>query len=187
MTHIDWFAVECAVTGTPMRLNAAEQRAAVRRLTDKMRPLAACAPQTGNTITLDDVAALIGCSDRQVIRLKVELPDADEQKCPVCRQQMWVWHNGVIEPHPDALNIECPASNTAPSEGDWEYQTALKVMWLARRLRAGDVTGVWNHISGLTDMARRQLLVASLAGVEETEDPFSWLANRSKEEEDNAA
>ncbi len=44
-------------------------------------------------------------------RLKDELPRAERQTCPVCREPMWVLDEGKVEPHPDSLMEQCVMSD----------------------------------------------------------------------------
>jgi len=85
--------------------------------------------------------------------------------------------NGVVEAHPDALNQECPMSSEVLVEQTWESQTALTIVWLAQRVRAGDSAGVWSHLAGLSGDETKQLLVAALAAVPEEGNPFAWLSD----------
>lgn len=173
--HIDWFAVEVVCNGSQLALNPAERRAVVRRLHHKMRPQYVTKWDAKWSLTTEEVAERMYVTPRSVQRMKDELPEADKTCCPVCGQDMWVWRNSVVEPHPDGLNQECPLSGEVLEDQDWESRTALTIVWLAQRLRSGDSVGVWNHISRLSETEGHQLLVAALAAVPEVDDPFSWL------------
>ncbi|AFQ97447.1 hypothetical protein DOROTHY_56 [Mycobacterium phage Dorothy] len=152
---IDWFAVECAVNGTPMRLNTEERRMLVRR-----RPKL---PEV-------ELARRAHCTVRTIERDRAELPAAKLQSCPVCGEDAWVTTDGNMEAHPDRLFQECPLSET-----DWESRIAATVIWLSRRIRSGDSLPVWAYLTSLPETERTQLLMAALAGVPDVEDPFAWI------------
>lgn len=175
MMTVDWFAVECVVSGTQLALNVPERRAVIRRLEHRMRLPHVARWDAYGTLTAEDVAERMYVTPRSIQRMKEELPEADKRRCPVCGEDMWVWHNGIVEPHPDGLNQECPMSGEAEDEQTWESQTAMSIMWLSQRIRAGDYFGVWDYIAKLGDSEWRQLLMAALAAVPECEDPFDWL------------
>lgn len=169
---IDWFAVDCVIGGTPLPLNHDERRAVVRRLLHRMAGVGKNARP--GMLTAAQVGKRMGCTDRTVERIVAELPAADKLQCVVCGEQMWVRRDDVIEPHGDYLFKECPTSN-AVFDADWEDELANTTVWLANRLRAGDQHGVWEYVERVEVPQMRRLLVAALAGVAETEDPFEWL------------
>lgn len=108
MTDIDWLAVDMVCGGATMHhLTRTERKMAVRRLADRMLSYGCSTYSVG--LTSEDVGHRFGVSSREVERLKAELPDADKQTCPVCREPMWVVA-GVVEAHPDRLFIDCPMS-----------------------------------------------------------------------------
>lgn len=169
----DWFAVDCVLGGTPLNLTYEERRAAVRRLLPRMVMANATRPRP-DSLTYAEVASRIGCNERTVERIVAELPPADKLQCDVCGEQMWVRHDGdIIEPHSDYLFKECPTSGTV-FDGDWESELANTTVWLARRLR-DDPRGVWEYVERVQVSQMRRLLVAALAGVAESDDPFEWL------------
>lgn len=158
---IDWFAVECAMNGTPMRLNAEERRMLIRRKPD-----------------LEDLelARRACCTDRTILRHKHELSRSRQWRCPVCRQAAWVRNDGIVEPHSNSLLQECWMSlSPTTAVTDWEERTAAVVLWLSRRIRVGDSVSVWAYLSQLDPEERTQLLMASLAAVPDSGDPFAWL------------
>ncbi|ALA48600.1 hypothetical protein POPTART_53 [Mycobacterium phage PopTart] len=157
--NIDWFAVECASNGTPMRLNTDERRMMVRR-----RP----------NLPEDELARRSFCTVRTIERDRADLADAEQQQCPLCGQTAWVIHTGIVEAHPDKLLQECPMSGQSVA-ADWESQTAATVVWLSRRIRVGDSIGVWDYLTKLPEDQRTQLLMAALAGIPDVEDPFAWI------------
>jgi hypothetical protein len=116
MTDIDWLAVEYACDGYAMKLTEPEQRAAIRRMQDRM-----AAPGEwdcySNILTTAEVGRRLRVDERTVLRRKKALPAADRHICPVCRNDMWVTDDGVIEPHPAALYKECPTSGKQPLQG----------------------------------------------------------------------
>lgn len=174
---IDWVAVDFVVNGSQLALRPCEKRAVIRRLADRMRPIHATNWDTRWKWTSEDIADRMYVSARQVQRMKDELPQAEKTLCPVCGQDMWVWVNGVVEAHPDALNQECPMSCEVLVEQTWESKTALTIVWLAQRLRAGDSVGVWGHLAELGVDEMRPLLIAALAAVPEDGNPFAWLSD----------
>lgn len=173
--RIDWFAVDVVCGGGQMRLRPQERRAVVRRMDDKLLHMNMKARDQSGKISIEALADRMFCTPRTAQRIKDELPPADKRTCPVCGQHMWVWPNEIVEAHPDSFYNECPLSNTPAIDEDWEQRVALQVVWLASRLRAGDVVGVWDYLGKLTVGEGRRLLVATLAAVPEIEDPFEWL------------
>jgi len=110
---IDWLAVEMVCQGTRLALRPDEKRMVVRRLDHRM-----LAHADNNTDILPwqlrarDVAERLNMSLRNVQRLSANLPPADKQPCPVCREPMWVIRaTGCVEPHGNRLNEQCPMSD----------------------------------------------------------------------------
>ena len=172
VSRIDWFAVDCVLGGTKLPLNAEERKAVVRRMEHRLLPIGVnCAP---GMLTSEQLGDRMGCGERAVEHIRSKLPAADKLQCDVCGEQMWVRHDGdIIEPHSDYLFKECPTSGTV-FDGDWESELANTTVWLARRLR-DDPRGVWEYVERVQVSQMRRLLVAALAGVAESDDPFEWL------------
>lgn len=173
MTDIDWFAVECVVNGTRLVLNKDEKKAVIRRLEHRMTVGNHGQHKMHGQLSTQDVAWLMGCTDRNVDYIKGVLPPAEKHQCRVCGSDMWV-AEGFIEPHGDHLFNECPASR-AIFDGGWESELASTTVWLSRRLRSGDTQGVWEYLERMSEGSLRPLLVAALAGVSDADDPFEWL------------
>lgn len=169
---IDWFAVDCVVSGTPLNLQPEERVAAVRRLQHKLIPNGH--PPTLGLLTSEEVGRRIGVTARTVDRIKEQMPAADKLKCDVCGAPMWVRYDDFIEPHADDFFKECPMSGQF-YRADWESELANRVVWLARRLRDGDSHGVWEYVERLEVGGLRRMLVAALAGFQESGNPYEWL------------
>lgn len=113
MTDIDWLAVDMVCQGTRLaHLTPPEKKAAIRRLSSRM------VATTDNTndllphqLTAQTVAERLGMSRRNVERIKAELLDATERRCPVCGCRMWVLHTNVVEPHGNGIHEECGMSD----------------------------------------------------------------------------
>ena len=115
MRAIDWQAVHWVVSeGTPLKLHTNERQMAMRRLSDKMQKVGD-SPYSGK-LTSYEVARRLQISNRSVIRYLAEMKPADKKVCPVCREPMWI-ADGVVEPHPDRLFIECPMSGQQVRRG----------------------------------------------------------------------
>ena len=115
MRHIDWRAVILACEGVAMGpLDATEKRMAIRRLNDRMvnaRDTGNYAMRTDGKLTSDEVARRLRTTDRNVVRMRSELPPANPMGCPECGEDMWVIKaTGIVEPHPDRFADECRAS-----------------------------------------------------------------------------
>ena len=107
MNDIDWLAVNWVVTeGKSLKLTPAEKRAAIRRLDARMANTSSIYE---DGIPIWDVARRLQVDKRSVTRLRADLPAAEQDTCPVCRQAMWVC-GGVVEPHCDRLYEHCPYS-----------------------------------------------------------------------------
>lgn len=178
MTDIDWRAVDFAVQGCRMRLTASERVMAVRRLRHRLMPAGSTGRWTKRPgeLSLAELGALVGCVAETVIRTIADLPDATEQSCPVCGSQMWVHLDGLVEPHPDALMIQCPLSEyELPTVTDDDL-VMLRVQWLASWQRQ-DPHGIAAHVSQLGQVDLAQLLLAALAVVPEVDaDEFAALS-----------
>lgn len=115
MSDIDWLAVYYVCReGLALKLTTAERKMAVRRMRERM----ANRNETpnGHQITHDEAGRRCGCDARTILRDLRELPAADKQRCPVCREPMWVV-NGIVEAHPDAVHNECPMSGRQVRRG----------------------------------------------------------------------
>lgn len=124
MTDIDWLAVEHVCSGYTMKLTDEEQLVALRRLLPRM---AAAGEWTcySQTLTTAEVARRMGIDERTLQRRKQILPDAEKRFCPVCRNDMWVLADGTVEPHPAALQRECPMSGRTTLRGLAAYRPEL--------------------------------------------------------------
>lgn len=106
---IDWLAVEMVCNGTPLRLRyAAEKRAVIRRLDDKL----VTADEFDNytppgKVTATDVARWLHTTERSVWRMRHNLPPAVKGRCPRCGEQVWVHLDGTIEAHPNPVWDTC--------------------------------------------------------------------------------
>ncbi len=115
---IDWLAVHFVCEGSALKLRADEKRMVVRRLERKI-----CRQEETEggyvppgKLTLAQVAERMRITDRSVSRLLAEMPAGAPQRCPVCRERMWVV-SGVVEPHPTSLFDECPMSGREVRRG----------------------------------------------------------------------
>ena len=108
MTDIDWLAVDMVCTGTVVPLTKHERRAAIRRLSERMLKVGDWHCE-GRNLTCTEVARRLRCTERTVLRDVRALPPAEKRVCPICRQPMWI-SLGTVEPHPDAIHVECPMS-----------------------------------------------------------------------------
>lgn len=81
--NIDWLAVEFACNGTRMRLNPDERVAVVARI--------------GSRVPAADLAARIGCGDKEVGLIMAALDNT--ARCPVCRHHAFHDEAGVLQPH----------------------------------------------------------------------------------------
>lgn len=169
---VDWFAVDCVLNGTTLPLTPDERRMVVRRMEHRL--LVMGHHDVPGMLTAAELGERMGCTARTVDRISATLPPADKMVCDVCRCDMWVLRNDVIEPHSDFIFKDCPTSNLV-FEADWESELANTTVWLARKLREGDTFGVWEYVERVKVSRMRELLVAALAGVEDCDDPFAWL------------
>lgn len=113
MRDIDWLAVYTVCTGTPVKLSGIEKKMVMRRLEEKMLRTGESSFHT-NKLTAAEVANRLNTTERSICRYLAELREAEKRCCPVCRQDMWVYSDGSIEPHPDSLLNECPMSGSTP-------------------------------------------------------------------------
>lgn len=114
MTDIDWLAVDMVCSGIKLAgLTRRENMAIMRRLAPRMRNTSS---QYDSGLSAIEVAERLGTTTRTVQRMLVDLPDAQQSRCPVCGEPMWI-SSGVAEPHPDALFRECPISGRAMVRG----------------------------------------------------------------------
>lgn len=169
---IDWLAVSFVLDGSKMTtLTADERRMAIRRL--KIGGVGNNFPPPG-VLRVEEVAERLEISDRTVVRIKAELPEAVTQRCPICGNTMWVLlEDGMVEAHPDNLHNECPLS------GYYGYDdhdlTALTALWLSKWFRA-DMYGAATHINSLPVERARELLIAAVAAMPDktAEELFAW-------------
>ena len=116
MTDIDWLAVWTVLTGTAVKLTQAERKMVMRRLEERMLRPGESGWRT-NKLSASEVARRLGITERSVCRYLAELRAAEKSQCPVCRQDMWTYPDGWVEPHPDALLRECPMSSRPKMRG----------------------------------------------------------------------
>ena len=112
---IDWRAVQFVLQGECMDLTPAEKRMVMRRLEPKMLTFEQnrdefWSPSTAAKLTANQVAQRMRTTGRSICRIMSELPPATEQVCPRCGEQMWVYPNRIVEPHPNGLVEECELS-----------------------------------------------------------------------------
>ena len=117
MSHIDWRAVQFVIDGDRLRLRADEKRMVIRRVAhrmldhhDRIQKYGHWSPANAAKITADQMAERMVTTARSVQRFQEELRPADKRVCPVCREPMWVYDDGIVEPHPTPLMEECDLS-----------------------------------------------------------------------------
>lgn len=170
MSDIDWFAVHCAVTGTPMpELSARERRMVVRQLHGSVKAHA--------------IGRRIGMTERGVEHVVQKLEDASTSECPVCGEPMWVLASGrTVEEHSEGFFQECPLSGQKIDDfGDWSSRQAMLAQLLARRIRTGGAVPVWQAIRALSENQRLELLMVALAGIDCDTDPYAWMETQEQE------
>ena len=89
-------------------LTPTEKRMVLRRLSERMLHLDDWHYATTTTVklTTSTVAEWLSTTPRSVQRTLSELPKADKDVCPVCKETMWVV-NDIVEAHPDRLMDTC--------------------------------------------------------------------------------
>lgn len=170
MTDIDWFAVNCAATGTPMpKLSADEKLMVVRRLHGRM--------------SADDIGWRIGIGQRGAHHIIRHLDAATISECPVCDQQMWILTaDRTVEAHDEGFFQECPLTGQKIDDfGDWSSRQAMLAQLLARRIRTGGAVPVWKEIRALSENQRLELLMVALAGIDCDSDPYAWMETQDQE------
>jgi hypothetical protein len=116
MSDIDWLAVEMVCNGATLQLTGDEKRVAMRRLSEKMLTNSDCYYSSSHKLTAEEISRRMKTTTRSVQRLNSDLPPAHKTTCPVCRQTMWI-SNGVVEPHPDSLYVDCPMTGRQTLRG----------------------------------------------------------------------
>ena len=111
---IDWLSVYRIVhEGHRVALKTREEkRMVVRRMQRRMIPNVreAHAARAAGQLSADEVGELMGMSGRNVQRIAESLPPAEKMVCPQCQHDMWVYPNGIVEPHAKSLIEECEYS-----------------------------------------------------------------------------
>ena len=89
-------------------LTPTEKRMVLRRLSERMLHSDDWhySKATVAKLTCNMVAEWLSTTPRSVQRTLSELPKADKDVCPVCKEPMWVV-NDIVEAHPDRLMDTC--------------------------------------------------------------------------------
>ena len=113
--EVDWLAVQMVCEGVRLSLTPNEKRMVIRRLESRMLLPHENGPYPpAGKLRGIDVADRLGIAVRSVERIIAELPAAEKNKCPVCREAIWVIRaTAVVEAHGNAINEQCEMSGRA--------------------------------------------------------------------------
>lgn len=92
---VDWLAVEFVCTGTPMRLSG------------DVPTMAAVLTRIGYDLPVDQLAARMGTTPRQVARILTKL---GATHCPLCKRRLILPEDGIVPRHVNCNGRHCRMS-----------------------------------------------------------------------------